>query len=133
MGFWRKLLGGSTQPSKDESVGINPTTGEPMKPKHTEDLTPRQGAGFSGRTEETKAQRQADPETRKIASEGEVYPNTNEHNVAVDASAIGKPEKTPAEKLATQPKPAAEQKTTPKEAEPGTGKPEAGQHKRKDE
>ena len=51
MGFWRKLLGGSTQPNKDESVGINPTTGEPMKPKHKDDLTPRQGAGFSGRTE----------------------------------------------------------------------------------
>lgn len=133
MGFWKKLFSGSNQPNKDESVGVDPTTGEKMKPKGPEDLKPRQGAGFSGRTEETKAQRNTDPETRKTVSEGEIYPNTNPHNSAVDASAIGKEEKTPEEKRATQPKPATEQKTTPKEAEPGTGMPKAGQHTRKDE
>ena len=133
MGFWKKLFSGSNQPDKDESVGVDPTSDEKMKPKHDPDVSHRDGAKFSGRTEDTKAQRRADPETRQIVQEAENYPNTSEPRPAVDSSAIGKSDKTPEEKRATQPKPASEQKTTPKEAEPGNGPPVAGQHHRKDD
>ena len=142
MGFWKKLFGGSNQPDKDESVGVDPTTDEKMKPKHKKaDVSHSEGPKYTGRTEDTKAQRQTDPETREIIKDAEVYPNeaetqgTTEPRGNVDASqAVGqtKPKKSKAEQLKTQPKPGAKQKTTPKEAEPGSGKTKAGQHKEKD-
>ena len=141
MGFWKKLFSGSNQPDKDESVGVDPTTDEKMKSKDADEMSFRHGGKFSGRPEETKAQRRADPETQKLIREAEVYPNsdnatqtqtsTDTPRPAVDSSAMGKSDKTPEEKRATQPKPASEQKTTPKEAEPGNGPPQAGQHHRK--
>lgn len=136
MGFWKKLFGGSNQPDKDESVGVDPTTDKKMKPKQqTSSASTSEGAKFSGRTEDTKAQKQADPETREVVQEAENYPKEEQPRGDVDSSAaVGKKgsNKTAEEKRKTQPKPASKQKTTPKEAEPGTGKPKAGQHKGKD-
>lgn len=146
MGFWKKLFGGSNQPDKDESVGVDPTTDEKMKPKQQKaDISQSEGAKYSGREEDTKAQRQADPETREIVKDAENYPSEAKTTSGgdsktqprgdVDASqAVGKtkPKKSKAEQRKTQPKPGSKQKTTPKEAAPGSGKTKAGQHKEKD-
>ncbi len=140
MGFWKKLFGGSNQPDGSESVGVDPTTGKKMKPAAKGHPSGTEGAKYSGRTEDTKAQKRADPETREISQDAENYPQEAEPlktkpRAGVEASAkVGKGEaqKSAAEKKKTQPKPASKQRTTPKEAQPGTPKPEAGQHQRKD-
>lgn len=133
MGFWKRLFSGSNQPDKDSTVGVDPTRDEKMKAEEKKS-TASEGAKFSGRTEETKAQKQADPETREIVQEAEEYPKESQPRGDVDAAKAGgavKPKKSKEEQRKTQPKPAAEQKTTPHEAEPGTGKPHAGDHKKK--
>ncbi|MCC5878913.1 MAG: hypothetical protein JJU03_03315 [Idiomarina sp.] len=137
MGFWSKLFGGSNQPdsAKGESVGVDPTTDKKMKPQQSNQSDLEQ-AKYSGRSEDTKAQRQADPETRKIVADAEKYPKeaeTRQTGGSTEA-AVGKQNtpKSREEKLKTQPKPGAEQRTTPKEAEPGSGKTKAGQHHEKD-
>lgn len=137
MGFWKKLFGGSNMPDKDSTVGVDPTTNETMRKHHkAADISQSHGAKYSGRAEETKAQKQADPETRDIIKEAEEYPNTTQPRSDVDASAAAghnKPRKSKEEQLQTQPKPASEQSETPKEGRPDTPKPEAGQHKRADD
>lgn len=146
MGFWKRLFSGSNQPDNggkasnkqddDSAVGVDPTTGEKMSAKN-EASSSSSGPKFSGRPGESKAQKQADPETREVVKDAEEYPNEGKPRADVDAAdaslkkGSSKPEadKTQAEKRKTQPKPAAQQKTTPKEAEPGSGEPKAGQHK----
>lgn len=136
MGFWKKLLKGSTQPDKDESVGVDPTTNKKMTSSTSRpDLDELDDARYMGRTEDTKAQRRADPETQEVIRGADHYPKEAEPLARTDSSAVAgevKPKKTEAEQRKTQPKPATEQKKTPKEAEPGTGKPQAGQHHEKD-
>ncbi|MGX5913724.1 hypothetical protein ACR0ST_03230 [Aliidiomarina sp. Khilg15.8] len=117
MGIFNKLFGGLFTPQDDQK---KPTVSsdEPKKKVPTEGADSHaEGPKFSGRTEETKAQKNADPETRKIVKDAQEYPtNEDKPNPTADASeAVGKghAQKSKEEQEETQPKPGAEQRKRP--------------------
>lgn len=123
MGFWQRLF---TREDRQPA---------PTKKADSKQQTMRDGPKFDGREEETKAQKNADKSVREVIQEGEEYPDGTQANQGVDAGKVEGttvPAKTKEEQRRTQPKPASKQRKTPREAKPGTGKPKAGQHKRKD-
>lgn len=123
MGFWQRLF------------GLEDRQAAPTKTADKHQQTHRDGAKFTGREEETRAQKHANQSTREVIQDGQDYPEGTQPNQGVDAGHVEgttTPPKSRAEQLKTQPKPASEQSKTPREAEPGTGKTQAGQHQRKD-
>lgn len=125
MGIFNKLFGGLFTPQDDQRKP-SVSTEEPKQKVPTEGAKSHEdGPKYSGRTEETKAQKNADPETRKIVKEAQEYPiNQDEPNPTADASeAVGKghAQKNKAEQEETQPKPGAEQRKRPHNDSSGKG------------
>jgi hypothetical protein len=125
MGIFNKLFGGLFTPQDDQRKP-SVSTEEPKQKVPTEGAKSHEdGPKYSGRTEETKAQKNADPETRNIVKEAQEYPtNQDEPNPTADASeAVGKghAQKSKAEQEETQPKPGSEQRKRPHSDSSGKG------------
>lgn len=114
MGILNRLFGGLFTP-QDTQKKPGVSTDEPKEKVPTDGADSHEdGPKYSGRTEETKAQKNADPETRKIVKEAQEYPvNEDTPNPTADASeAVGKGH-SPEHKEATPPKPGAKQRKRP--------------------
>lgn len=117
MGIFKKLFGGFFTP-QDNQKKPSVSRDEPREKVAVEGgQSHEDGPKYSGRTEETKAQKNADPETREIIKEAQEYPvNKDSPNPTADASAAvgkGHAPKSKETQEATQPKPGAKQRKRP--------------------
>ncbi|RUO25449.1 hypothetical protein CWE09_01555 [Aliidiomarina minuta] len=114
MGFFSKVFGGLFEPKREPQPQPKPgSTGNKSK---SQDISHEDGPKYSGREEETKAQKNADPETREIVKEAQEYPREDKPNPTADAAkTAGKTtsSKSPQEQQKTQPKPGAKQRKKP--------------------
>lgn len=121
MGFFSKVFGGLFAP-KGESQPEAKKSASTEQARKDQDISHDEGPKYSGRQEETKAQKNADPETRDIVKEAQEYPKENKPNPAADASkTAGKTEspKSAQEQQKKQPKPGAKQRKKPDNAATG--------------
>lgn len=119
MGFFSKVFGGLFTPKREPQPQPEPVSAR--NSGKNEDVSHAEGPKYSGREEETKAQKNADPETREIVKEAQEYPKADQPNPGADAAKAAGKTKSP-ESPKAQPKPGAKQRKKPTHASTGKSK-----------